>query len=169
MWPNVSTNWQASAKIASQATPPPFDLNHLMGRGPGTRREHIIPVRLVKRVDSALPLCRHSRRLHTRRLRLYSPIVYISPEHRNSSYVPGQHLRYRTPRHRVAHMIGRLPIAVLAVAGGIAVASLVPEIPRAVRDGFGLAVGAGRMRADEPSGTSEQRGSKDDSRTEGGD
>jgi membrane fusion protein, heavy metal efflux system len=66
-------------------------------------------------------------------------------------------------------MIGRLPIAVLAVAGGIAVASLVPEIPRAVRDGFGLAVGAGRMRADEPSGTSEQRGSKDDSRTEGGD
>jgi hypothetical protein len=36
MWPNVNTNWQASAKIASQATPPPFDLNHLMGRGPET-------------------------------------------------------------------------------------------------------------------------------------
>jgi hypothetical protein len=37
MWPNVNTNWQASAKIASQATPPPFDLNHLMSReGPET-------------------------------------------------------------------------------------------------------------------------------------
>jgi hypothetical protein len=44
-------------------------------------------------------------------------------------------------------MIGRLPIAVLAVAGGIAVASLIPEIPQAVRDGIGLVVGADRMRA----------------------
>jgi hypothetical protein len=34
MWPNVNSNWQASAKIASQATPPPFDLNHLMPLGP---------------------------------------------------------------------------------------------------------------------------------------
>ena len=36
MWPNVNTNWQASAKIASQATRPPFDLNHLSALGPET-------------------------------------------------------------------------------------------------------------------------------------
>jgi multidrug efflux pump subunit AcrA (membrane-fusion protein) len=64
-------------------------------------------------------------------------------------------------------MIGRLPIAVLAVAGGIAVASLIPEIPRAVRDGIGLVVGADRMRAGEPAEEGEQRKSKGDSRSEG--
>jgi membrane fusion protein, heavy metal efflux system len=66
-------------------------------------------------------------------------------------------------------MIGRLPIAVLAVAGGIAVASLIPEIPRAVRDGIGLVVGADRMQAGEPAEAGEQRKSKGDSRTDGGD
>jgi len=34
MWPNVNANWQASEKIASQATLPLFDLNRLMGSGP---------------------------------------------------------------------------------------------------------------------------------------
>jgi membrane fusion protein, heavy metal efflux system len=66
-------------------------------------------------------------------------------------------------------MIGRLPVAVLAVAGGIAVASLVPEIPRAVRDGIGLVVGADRMRAGEPAEEGEQHKSKGDSRNEGED
>jgi multidrug efflux pump subunit AcrA (membrane-fusion protein) len=66
-------------------------------------------------------------------------------------------------------MIGRLPIAVLALAGGIAVASLIPEIPRAVRDGIGLVSGTDRMTAAEPAEAGEQRGLKGGSRTEAGD
>jgi membrane fusion protein, heavy metal efflux system len=66
-------------------------------------------------------------------------------------------------------MIGRLPIAVVAVVGGIAVASLIPEIPRAVRDGIGLVIGTDRLAAGEPAQAGEQRGSKGDSRTEAGD
>lgn len=66
-------------------------------------------------------------------------------------------------------MIGRLPIAVLALAGGIAVASLIPEIPRAVRDGIGLVIGTDRMTAAEPAEAGEQRGLKGGSRTEAGD
>jgi hypothetical protein len=41
MCPNVNTNWQASAKIASQATLPLFDLNHLMGQGPETDETNV--------------------------------------------------------------------------------------------------------------------------------
>jgi hypothetical protein len=40
----------------------------------------------------------------------------------------------------------RLPIAILAVAGRVVVASLLPEIPRVVRSGIGSFIGAERMR-----------------------
>jgi membrane fusion protein, heavy metal efflux system len=57
-------------------------------------------------------------------------------------------------------MIGRLAIAVLAAGCGIAVASLIPEIPQAVRYVIEWATGAEPLRAVETRGDAEQRKSK---------
>jgi len=59
-------------------------------------------------------------------------------------------------------MTGRLPVAVLAAACGIAVASLIPEIPQAVRYAVELVTGAEALRAVETRGGAEQRKPKDD-------
>jgi membrane fusion protein, heavy metal efflux system len=56
-------------------------------------------------------------------------------------------------------MISRLAIGVLAAACGITVASLIPEIPQAVRYGVALITGADPVRA---GGDAEQRQSKGD-------
>jgi hypothetical protein len=61
----------------------------------------------------------------------------------------------------------RLPIAILAVAGGVVVASLLPEIPRVVRSGIGSFIGAERMRASEPPEAGEQRRPRGEARAEG--
>src|ERR1700719_794862 len=59
-------------------------------------------------------------------------------------------------------MTGRLLVAVLAAACGIAVASLIPEIPQAVRYAVELVTGAEALRAVETRGGAEQRKPKDD-------
>jgi membrane fusion protein, heavy metal efflux system len=59
-------------------------------------------------------------------------------------------------------MIGRLAIAVLAAGCGITVASLIPEIPQAVRYVIEWATGAEPLRAVEVRGDAEQRKSKGD-------
>ncbi|HWN49282.1 MAG TPA: efflux RND transporter periplasmic adaptor subunit [Xanthobacteraceae bacterium] len=59
-------------------------------------------------------------------------------------------------------MTGRLPVAVLAAACGIAVASLIPEIPQAVRYAVELVTGAEALRAVETRGGAEQRKPKGD-------
>jgi cobalt-zinc-cadmium efflux system membrane fusion protein len=64
-------------------------------------------------------------------------------------------------------MIGRLLVAVLAAACGAAVASLIPEIPRAVRYAVELVTGAEALRAIEAPSSAEQRKPKGDSDTEG--
>jgi cobalt-zinc-cadmium efflux system membrane fusion protein len=60
-------------------------------------------------------------------------------------------------------MTGRLAIAVLAAGCGIAVASLIPEIPQAFRNVVEWATGAEPPRAVETRGGAEQRKSKGDS------
>src|ERR1700719_1462299 len=59
-------------------------------------------------------------------------------------------------------MTGRLLVAVLAAACGIAVASLIPEIPQAVRYAVELVTGAEALRAVETRGGAEQRKPKGD-------
>ena len=63
-------------------------------------------------------------------------------------------------------MSGRLPVAVLAAACGVAVASLIPEIPQAVRYAVELVTGAGSLRVVEPWSAPEQRKPKGDSDNE---
>ena len=64
-------------------------------------------------------------------------------------------------------MIGRLLVAVLAAACGAAVASLIPEIPRAVRYAVELVTGTQALRAIEAPGNAEQRKPEGDADTEG--
>jgi cobalt-zinc-cadmium efflux system membrane fusion protein len=71
-------------------------------------------------------------------------------------------MRARRIRQRGHDMTGRLPVAVLAAACGIAVASLIPEIPQAVRYAVELVTGAEALRAVETRGGAEQRKPKDD-------
>ena len=59
-------------------------------------------------------------------------------------------------------MTGRLPVAVLAAACGVAVATTIPEIPQAVRYAVELVTGAEPLRAVETRGGAEQRKSKGD-------
>jgi cobalt-zinc-cadmium efflux system membrane fusion protein len=66
-------------------------------------------------------------------------------------------------------MIGRLAIAALATGSGIAVASLIPEVPQAVRHGVELVTGAEGVRAVQRKGDGEQLKSKGDSGVETGD
>jgi membrane fusion protein, heavy metal efflux system len=66
-------------------------------------------------------------------------------------------------------MISRLAIGVLAAACGITVASLIPEIPQAVRRAVELIRGAEPVRAVETAGGAEQGKSKSDSGVEIGD
>jgi membrane fusion protein, heavy metal efflux system len=66
-------------------------------------------------------------------------------------------------------MIGRLAIAALATGSGIAVASLIPEVPQAVRHGIELVTGAEGVRAVQSKGDGEQLKSKGDSGVETGD
>ena len=66
-------------------------------------------------------------------------------------------MRARRIRQRGHDMTGRLPVAVLAAACGIAVASLIPEIPQAVRYAVELVTGAEALRAVETRGGAEQR------------
>jgi membrane fusion protein, heavy metal efflux system len=63
-------------------------------------------------------------------------------------------------------MIGRLAMAVLAAGCGIIGASLIPEIPQAVRYAVGLVTGAEPVRALETGGGAEQAKSKGDSAVE---
>jgi cobalt-zinc-cadmium efflux system membrane fusion protein len=70
--------------------------------------------------------------------------------------------RARSVRQRGHDMTGRLTVAVLAAASGIAVASLIPEIPQAVRYAVELVTGAEALRAVETRGGAEQRKPKDD-------
>jgi len=65
-----------------------------------------------------------------------------------------------------SHMTGRLAIGVLAAGCGITVASLIPEIPQAVRYAVELVTGAEPVRAVETGGGAEQRKSKGDSGVE---
>jgi len=71
-------------------------------------------------------------------------------------------MRARRIRQRGHDMTGRLPVAVLAAACGIAVASLIPEIPQAVRYAVELVTGAEALRAIETRGGPQQRKPKDD-------
>src|SRR5258708_16614410 len=63
-------------------------------------------------------------------------------------------------------MTGRLAIGVLAAGCGITVASLIPEIPQAVRYAVELVTGAEPMRPVDTRGGAEQRKSKGDSAVE---
>ncbi len=64
-------------------------------------------------------------------------------------------------------MTGRLSVAVLAVAGGIIGASLIPQIPLAVRNLVGLATGTEPMAADGPRDGGAERNPPGESRPEG--
>src|SRR3984893_1004601 len=70
--------------------------------------------------------------------------------------------RARRIRQRGHEMTGRLLVAVLAATCGIAVASLIPEIPQAVRYVVELVTGAEALRAVETRGGAEQRKPKGD-------
>src|SRR2546425_1199205 len=59
-------------------------------------------------------------------------------------------------------MSGRLPLAVVAAACGVAVGSMIPEIPQAVRSAVELVTGAEPVRAIETRGSAEQRKPKGD-------
>ena len=63
-------------------------------------------------------------------------------------------------------MYGRAAVAFLAAAFGVAAASLIPEIPQAVRYAVVLVSGAESLRAVEPWGAAEQRNPKGDSDAE---
>jgi hypothetical protein len=63
-------------------------------------------------------------------------------------------------------MTGRLAIAVLAAGSGITVASVIPEIPQAVRYVVELVSGAEQLRAVETRSGADQRKSKGDSDVE---
>jgi cobalt-zinc-cadmium efflux system membrane fusion protein len=65
-----------------------------------------------------------------------------------------------------SHVISRLAIGVLAAGCGITVASLIPEIPQAVRYAVELVTGAEPVRAVQTGGGVEQRKSKGDSDVE---
>jgi hypothetical protein len=53
-------------------------------------------------------------------------------------------------------MIGRLPIAAIAAACGVVIASLIPAIPQAVNDTAALITGAEPLRAVEMPGLTDQ-------------
>jgi len=63
-------------------------------------------------------------------------------------------------------MCGRSAVAFLAAAFGVAAASLIPEIPQAVRYAVVLVSGAESLRSVEPWGAAEQRNPKGDSDAE---
>jgi multidrug efflux pump subunit AcrA (membrane-fusion protein) len=65
-----------------------------------------------------------------------------------------------------SHMTSRLAIGVLAAGCGITAASLIPEIPQAVRYAVELVTGAGPVRAVETRGGAAQRKPKGDSDVE---
>jgi cobalt-zinc-cadmium efflux system membrane fusion protein len=64
-------------------------------------------------------------------------------------------------------MTGRLSVVVLAVAGGVIGASLIPQIPLAVRNLVGLATGTEPMAADGPRDGAAARNPPGESRAEG--
>jgi cobalt-zinc-cadmium efflux system membrane fusion protein len=65
-----------------------------------------------------------------------------------------------------SHVISRLAIGILAAGCGITVASLIPEIPQAVRYAVELVTGAEPVRAVQTGGNAGQRKSKGDSDVE---
>jgi membrane fusion protein, heavy metal efflux system len=65
-------------------------------------------------------------------------------------------------------MTGRLSLVVLAVAGGVIAASLIPQIPRTVRDLAGFVTGTEPMAADGPREGTAARNPTGESRPEGG-
>jgi hypothetical protein len=64
-------------------------------------------------------------------------------------------------------MAGRLSLVVLAVAGGVIAASLIPQIPQAVRNLAGFVTGTEPMAADGPREGTAARNPTGESRPEG--